>query len=54
MKKVYLVRIVLRTDKVKVDGTCPIYLVVKLNGKFLVKFSTGESVVRENWCNKNH
>ena len=43
MKQKYIVKMILRTDKEKRDGICPLYLQVLFNGKPLVKLSTGES-----------
>ena len=53
MKLNYNVRIILRKDKEKKDGTCPLYLQVWLNGKPLVKLSTGESGIKEHWDSKS-
>lgn len=53
MKQKYIVKIILRTDKEKKDGTCPLYLQVLFNGKPLVKLSTGESGIKEHWDSKS-
>ena len=49
MKKNYIVKLILRKDKERKNGTCPIYINIHLNGKFFVKFSTGEYGVKESW-----
>lgn len=53
MKLNYNVRIVIRKDKERNDGTCPLYLKVTLNGKPLVKLSMGEGVLKKDWDSKN-
>ncbi len=53
MKLNYNVRIVIRKDKERSDGTCPLYVKTTLNGKQLVKLSMGESVKKEDWDSKN-
>ncbi len=53
MKQKYIVKMILRKDKEKKDGTCPLYLQVLLNGKPLVKLSTGESGKKDNWDSKS-
>jgi len=53
MKLNYNVRIVIRKDKERSDGTCPLYVKTTLNGKPLVKLSMGESVNKEDWDSKN-
>jgi len=53
MKLNYNVRIVIRKDKERSDGTCPLYVKTTLNGKPLVKLSMGESVKKEDWDSKN-
>ena len=49
MRKIYIVKLILRKDKERKNGTCPIYIDIHLNGKFFVKFSTGEYGIKENW-----
>lgn len=53
MKLNYKVRILLRKDKIKNNGTCPLYIFITLNGKRLVKLSTGESIESEFWDSRN-
>lgn len=52
MKKNFEVRIIIRKDKRKKDDTCPLYLLIKLNGKQFLKLSLGESVPVKNWDSK--
>lgn len=49
MKLNFIVKVVIRKDKIRKDGTCPLYLKVTKNGKQLVKLSMGENVINEHW-----
>jgi len=52
MKRSFKVGLVLRTDKERQNGECPLYLKITLNGKFFVKLSIGESIPVRNWDSK--
>lgn len=47
----FTVRAVLRTDKIKKDGTCPIYIVLQRNG-LTQKLSLSESIEEKYWDKK--
>lgn len=47
----FTVRAILRLDKVKKDGTCPIYIVLQRNG-FTQKLSLSESIEEKYWDKK--
>ena len=52
MKQTFKVRVVLREDKIKVNGKCPIYYIVNLNGKEF-KLSSGQWIEKSNWDYRN-
>lgn len=52
MKKCFRISLVLRTDKERQNGECPLYVKIMLNGKFFAKLSTGESIAKQNWDGK--
>lgn len=52
MKQSFKIRTVLRADKSKENGMCPIYYIVILNGKEF-KLSTGKWIEKCNWDAKN-
>lgn len=52
MKDTFKIRTVLREDKGKANGKCPIYYIVNLNGKEF-KLSTGQWLEKSNWDAKN-
>ncbi|MFC7356460.1 site-specific integrase [Jejudonia soesokkakensis] len=53
MKLNFNVRIVIRKDKEREDGTCPLYLKITKNGKPFLKLSMGESIRKTHWDSKN-
>lgn len=48
MKLSYSIKPVLRLDKKKVDGTCPVYFSVRV-GPCTTRISSGKSVLPEDW-----
>lgn len=52
MNLTYSLKSRLRADKKKADGTCPIYLFLRV-GKVVSKIPSGKSISPEQWDNKN-
>lgn len=53
MKKSFSVLLILRKDKKRVDGKCPIYVQVTLNSK-VTKLPTNQKINPKDWDSKNH
>jgi len=51
MKLTYSIKAVLRSDKKKADGTCPIHFAVRV-GPYVTRISSGKSVLPKEWDEK--